>query len=152
MLEQYVCAQSLSYVLLCNPMGCSLPVSSVHGILRARILEWVAISSSRGSSWPRDRTHISNLLNGQAGSLPLGHQGSPMDQTVDLKSTRPCGHAGPMQATRRYTHSTVGQTCVCRVNIWFLPPSKGLLCPGWRGFSGHGTFCFKTWLVYAHDN
>ena len=43
---------------LCDPMDCSLPGSSVHGILQVRILEWVAISSSRGSSWARDRTHI----------------------------------------------------------------------------------------------
>ena len=39
---------------LCNPMDCSPPGSSVHGILQARILEWVAISFSRGSSRPRD--------------------------------------------------------------------------------------------------
>ena len=38
---------------LCDPMDCSLPGSSVHGILQARILEWVAISFSRGSSWSR---------------------------------------------------------------------------------------------------
>jgi len=44
---------------ICNPMDCSLPGSSVHGISQARILEWVAISSSRRSSQPRDRTHIS---------------------------------------------------------------------------------------------
>ena len=42
----------------CNPMNCSLPGSSVHGILQARILEWVAISFSRGSSWPRDQTWV----------------------------------------------------------------------------------------------
>ena len=40
-------------------MGCSPPGSSVHEILQARILEWVAVPFSRGSSWPRDRTHIS---------------------------------------------------------------------------------------------
>ena len=39
-------------------MDCSLPGSSVHLILQARILEWVAMPSSRGSSWPRDRTHV----------------------------------------------------------------------------------------------
>ena len=44
---------------LCDPMGCSPPGSSVHGIFQAVILEWVAISSSRASSWPRDQTHIS---------------------------------------------------------------------------------------------
>ena len=41
---------------LCNAMDCSSPVSSVHGNLQARILKWVAISFSRGSSRPRDRT------------------------------------------------------------------------------------------------
>ena len=39
-----------SCLTLCNPMDCSLPGSSVHRIFKARILEWVAISSSRGSS------------------------------------------------------------------------------------------------------
>ena len=50
----------LSHVrLFCNLMDCSLPGFSVHGIFQARILEWVVISYSRGSSRPRDRTHIS---------------------------------------------------------------------------------------------
>ena len=40
-------------------MDCSPPGSSVHGVSQARILQWVALSSSRGSSWPRDWTHIS---------------------------------------------------------------------------------------------
>ena len=48
-----------SRVQLCDPMDCSLPGSPVHGILQARVLEWVAISSSRGSSQPRDQTHVS---------------------------------------------------------------------------------------------
>ena len=52
-----VCAQSC--LTLCDPKDCSWPDSSVHGIFQARILEWVAISYSRGSSKPRDRTHIS---------------------------------------------------------------------------------------------
>ena len=45
--------------LLCDPMDYSPPGSSAHVILQARILEWIAIFSSRGSSQPRDRTHIS---------------------------------------------------------------------------------------------
>ena len=44
---------------LCYPMDCILPGSSVHEIFHARVLEWVAISFSRGSSWPRDRTPVS---------------------------------------------------------------------------------------------
>ena len=44
---------------LCNPMDCSPPGSSVHGILQARMLEWVAIPFSKGSSWPRDQILVS---------------------------------------------------------------------------------------------
>ena len=44
---------------LCDPMDCSLPGSSLHGILQTRVLEWVAISFSRGSSQPRDWTWVS---------------------------------------------------------------------------------------------
>ena len=44
---------------LCNPVDCSLPGSSIHEILQARILEWVAIPFSRGSSQPRDQTQVS---------------------------------------------------------------------------------------------
>ena len=47
---------------LCDPMDCSPPGSSIHEILQARILEWVAISFSRGSSWPRDQTRVSCIL------------------------------------------------------------------------------------------
>ena len=60
----HVCVQShfsRNRLTLCNldPLDCSPPGSSVQGILQARILEWVAMPSSRASSRPRDRTHIS---------------------------------------------------------------------------------------------
>ena len=58
--KKYVCAKSLqSCPTLCDPMDCSPPDSSVQGIIQAGILEWVAMSSSRGSSQPRDQTHVS---------------------------------------------------------------------------------------------
>ena len=44
---------------LCNPMDYSLPGSSVHGVLQARILEWLAVPFSKGSSQPRDQTLVS---------------------------------------------------------------------------------------------
>ena len=47
--------------LLSDPMGCSLPGSSVHGIFQARVLEWVAIAFSRRSSRPRNRTRVSHI-------------------------------------------------------------------------------------------
>ena len=56
--------------LFCNPTDCIPPDFSVHGVLRARILEWVASSSSRGSSPPRDWT-CAYILHRQVNSLPL---------------------------------------------------------------------------------
>ena len=47
---------------LCSPMDCSLPGFSVHGILQARILEWVDVSFSRGFSHPREQTQISHIV------------------------------------------------------------------------------------------
>ena len=55
----WVCHYLLSHVWLFDSTDCSPPGSSVSGILQARILEWVAISFSRGSSWPRDQTWVS---------------------------------------------------------------------------------------------
>ena len=48
---------------LCNPMDCSLPCSSIHGIFQARVLEWVAIFFSRGSSQPKDLPNPEDLPN-----------------------------------------------------------------------------------------
>ena len=49
---------------LCDPMDCSLPGFSVHGVFQARVLEWVAIAFSRGSSQPRDQTGVSCIAGG----------------------------------------------------------------------------------------
>ena len=74
----YVRVKSLqSYPTLGDPMNCNLPGSSVHGILQARILVWVTMPSSRGSSPPRDQTQNSRLLHWWAGSLPLEPRGKP---------------------------------------------------------------------------
>ena len=55
----WICAKSFQLCPnLCDSMDSSPPGSSVHGLFQARILEWVAMSSSRGSSWPRNRTRI----------------------------------------------------------------------------------------------
>ena len=60
--ESVLVAQSCCSVhVLFDPMDCSKPGSSVHRILLARILEWVAMPSSRGSSPPRDRTYIFDI-------------------------------------------------------------------------------------------
>ena len=70
-----------SYLTLCDAMDYSPPVSSVLGILQARILEWVAISSFKGSFQPRDRTESPTL---QADALPSEPPGKPT-VTVTIK-------------------------------------------------------------------
>ena len=75
----YVWAKLLqSCPTLHNPTDCSLPGSSVHGILQARILKWVVMSSFRGSSWPKDQIGVSMALRWQAGFLPLVPPGKPL--------------------------------------------------------------------------
>ena len=56
---------------LCNPVDCSLPVFSVHGTSQARILEWVATSSSKGYSQPKDWTHVSCIAGGLFTTAPV---------------------------------------------------------------------------------
>ena len=74
-----VCAKSLqSSPTLCDLMDGSPPGSSVHGILQAQILEWIAMPSSRGSSQPRDQTSISYVsCTGRWVLYHLHHLGSP---------------------------------------------------------------------------
>ena len=73
-----------SYLSLCNPVDYSPPVSSVHGILQARILERVAISFSRGCCKPRDQTCIFCLLHWQTDSFPLVPSGKPSGFHISL--------------------------------------------------------------------
>ena len=76
----WVQARSLqSCPTLCDPIDYSPPGSSIHWILQARILEWFAMPSSRGSSRPRDWTCVSYVyLHWQAGSIPLAPPGKPL--------------------------------------------------------------------------
>ena len=75
------CAKSLSCPTLCDPLDCSPPGSSVHGILQARILEWVAMLSSRGIFLTQgSNLGLLRLLlfpYWQVGSLPLAPPGKP---------------------------------------------------------------------------
>ena len=82
--EEYLsaisCVHAQSCLTLCDPMDCSPPGSFVHGIFLARTLESVAISSSRGSSWPRDLTRISCVsCIEQTDSLPTAPLGSHLN-------------------------------------------------------------------------
>ena len=73
--SMHVCVLvTLPCLTVCNPMDCSPPGFSAHGILQARILEWVAIAFSSGSSEPRDQTQVSHIA---ADSLPPEPPGKP---------------------------------------------------------------------------
>ena len=77
-----VYAQSLqSYPTLCNPVDCNLAASCVHGILQARILEWIAMPSPRGSSQPRDWIWVSCIAGWFFTAEPLG---DPNRNIVDI--------------------------------------------------------------------
>ena len=60
--RECVCEVAQSCPTLCDPMDCSLPGSSVHGIFQAIVLEWIVISFSKESSQPRDRTRVSHIV------------------------------------------------------------------------------------------
>ena len=71
---------------LWDPMDCSPAASSVQGLLQARILDWVAMPSYRGSAWPRDRTLcLLHLLHWQSGSSPLVPPGKPFWRWTIIK-------------------------------------------------------------------
>ena len=67
-----MCLYAQSCLTLCNPMDFRLPACSVHGILQARMFKWVAVSYSRGSSWPQESN--SSLAGGFFTTEPPGRQ------------------------------------------------------------------------------
>ena len=69
---------------LCDSMGYSLPGSSTHGILQARILEWVAVPSSRGSSQPSDQTRITCISYIGGRFFTIEPQGTHLDYSVTV--------------------------------------------------------------------
>ena len=80
-IELCMCTQSC--LTLVDPIDCSLPGSSVHGLFQARILKQVVISLFRGSSWPGNQTRVSCIpCHWQVDSLPLCHLGSTIVELV----------------------------------------------------------------------
>ena len=85
------CINSMSSVAsvtltLCDPMDCSLPGPSVHGILQARILQWIATPSSRASPQPRDRIHVSCVYCWAGGFFTSDPPGKPIISIVSYYS------------------------------------------------------------------
>ena len=81
-----VCPYAQLCPTLCDPMDCSPPGSSVHEIIQARILEWVAIFSSRGSFLPRDRNFVSCISSVSTGRFfTAAPPGKPMFGSVRMQ-------------------------------------------------------------------
>ena len=93
---------------LCNPVDCSLPGSSIHGIFQARILEWVAVSFSRGSSQPKYQTQDSNT-----GIRPRGRT------RVSRIAGRCFNPASLIKRLRHFNPESVQDSCLVRGNIHF---------------------------------
>ena len=116
-----------SRLTLCDPMECSLPDSSGHGIFQARILEWVAISSCRAPSQPRDQTGSPTL---QADALPL----DPPVKTLVTWWVKPCLTSWP-RGNKLYSESAELSTKKWEWRRWgwlsslILPNSLQLFIP-----------------------
>ena len=130
--------------ILCDLMGCSPPGSSVHGILQAGILEWVAIPFSRGSSWPRDWPWVSCLT---GGFFTPEDQGSPhiyisLYACLHAKSLQSClTLCDPMACS--LPGSSVHRILQAGILEWVaIPFSKGSSWPRAR----HYISCSLWWL------
>ena len=134
----YVCTQLC--LTLCNPMDCSPSGSSAHGIFQARILEWVAISSSRGIfSTQGLNPCLLCLLHWQAGSLPLHLLGS-IGSTTRLEITsREAASSQSLICLHSAPHSVVD-------NVYI----KGAKCDS--GFKRAGFRVGQEFLVRQPDN
>ena len=124
-------------------MDCSLPGSSVHGIFQAIILEWIAISFSSGSSWPRDRTRVSHIVDRRFTVwatrevwhlIPPNQDGwvgwSGLPEPLDLTWTLICGYPSGSEAWMKLLEVSIynkNQLCWsldyngCKVLPWYKP-------------------------------
>ena len=127
-----VCSVTQPHLTLCNPMDCSPPAPSVHGIFQVRILEWVAISYSSGiflNQGPKSR--LLGLLHWQLDSLSLSHLGSPQhifNGNANRQSRNEKKNVVVIQKTKSRTtsNSTLGYisgyiSIHCWVYMYILP-------------------------------
>ena len=111
-------------LILCDPMDCSLPGSSLHGILQARVLEWVTVSFSTGSSRPRDRTRVSCIVDrcltiwATRGALnnKQNKNTNPIISREDYHLTQPCPSEG--KQTNKWKLSTNFTLYKDHINHW----------------------------------
>ena len=143
-----------SYLTLCDLMYYSPPGSSVHsplrihGILQARILEWVAMPSSRGSSLPRDRTQVSCIADRFFTSWAT-REGP--HQHIDTLSSE----TGFVEILKRSKDKALGHFQIKRLNWWEMPPVFGR-SPGAQGLleAKERVMSFNrcSWEIQEHED
>ena len=121
----YVCVWVAQLCLtLCNPMDCSPPCSCVHGILHARILKWVAISLSRGSSQPRGQNRVSCI----AGRFFTIWATREARGVLYVSSNRTMGHLWSCLLLRLHLSVSLGQVLCC-LALYSVIPQTCLASP-----------------------
>ena len=126
-----------SCLTLCDPMDCSLPGSSVHGSFQARILEWVAISFSRRSSWPRDWNWVSGIVGRRFNHLSLQRSLSQrrMQQNNPFTESSSLGSIPLSILTNQYHVSEWRVKSLSRVRFLATPWTVAYQAPPSMGFS-----------------
>ena len=125
-----------SCLTLFDPMDCCLPFSSVHGILQARIMGWVAIPFSRGSSRSRDGTWVS--CTGRQILYSLSHQGSPIQSDWSLQEKKRETQEGRDEDQRDASVTKDCQRLLAATRSFWQPPEaardkEGSCRTGFRG-------------------
>ena len=107
-------------LILSDPMDCSPPSSSVHGIFQASMFEWIVILSSRGSSWPRDQTHISYIfcLGRTATWEALLSADVYTEFLISLLSAKDKKNNSRSLIFLTSHEDVLGQTCACTASDW----------------------------------
>ena len=135
--SEHVCAKSLQLCpILCDPMDCSPSGSSVHGILQARILEWVAISYA-GGIFPTQGWNL-GLLRCRKILYQLSHQGSPIAWKIfipDWMSVCVCVCV-----------------CACACACMHLQPCVHVVCTCSASWFRFVLFCFRNFYPFSYTH
>ena len=149
-------------------MDCSLPCSSIHGIFQARVLEWVAISFSRGSSRPRDRTQVSHIAGRHFTIWAIRDQiqywptfclifSSDMLRSsiqVDVKCILAISLIKCLsEADKNYEIITIGISCktLCCI-IFIISSSPGIIWRKYHSFSLIGQYILWVLILISHQS
>ena len=142
----------MSCLTLCYPRDCSLPGSFVHGILQMRILECVAISFSRASSWPRDWTWVSHIAGRLFNLWATREDERTMNGMKRQKDRTPEGELPRSEGLRYATGEELSAITECSQKMKWLRQSRndthyGCVCCWKKSLMLKEQYCIGTWNV-----